>query len=283
MSRKLFDKAAMLIPLMSILIAGSYLGYRYWDYRTAELEYDRIAGYIEDQQNLRTIPNSQQGYATEFQSEDRPEDSEEAAVNTDTVDETVSVPSVDWEELLTISKDIKAWINIPGLDISYPVVQGKDNDQYLHHMPNGEYKYAGSIFMDYKNSPDFMDLNTIIYGHNMDSGAMFGKFRTFGQEIYEKDPIVWICVPGKAMQYRVFSYHISIVGDESYTLFPEEYSLYPLKADKWIKSEADRSDITSPLPDRYEKRVVTLSTCATRSNQRRVIQAVLVKEYKTGT
>lgn len=35
---------------------------------------------------------------------------------------------------------------------------------------------SGSIFMDYMNQKDFSDFNTIIYGHHMDGGAMFGDF-----------------------------------------------------------------------------------------------------------
>jgi len=55
-------------------------------------------------------------------------------------------------------------------------VQSEDNSTYLMRNPRGEYSLSGSIFMDYMNQKDFSDFNTIIYGHHMDGGAMFGDF-----------------------------------------------------------------------------------------------------------
>lgn len=60
--------------------------------------------------------------------------------------------------------------------MDYPIVQSEDNSTYLMRNPRGEYSLSGSIFMDYMNQKDFSDFNTIIYGHHMDGGAMFGDF-----------------------------------------------------------------------------------------------------------
>lgn len=84
---------------------------------------------------------------------------------------------VDFESLQSINPEVIAWIQIPALDISYPVAKGTDNAYYLHHMINGETNKSGSIFMDYHNQEDFTDRNTIIYGHNMRDGSMFGPWK----------------------------------------------------------------------------------------------------------
>ena len=279
--RKLIRNAYIWIPVTAFMISGIYLGYRYWDYRTAESGYEEMADrYVhrnghavkkadsspEDFQDTGIEPAKSAGAVGEERTEDLPD---------------IDIPIIDWEMLKKEGKDIKAWLEIPSLDIRYPVVKGSDNDEYLHHLPSGEYKYAGSIFMDCQNSDAFTDVNTIIYGHNMDSGAMFGKFRNFSQEDYDKDPYIWICIPGKAMLYQITGYHIAHVGDETYTLFSGYQP--PEKAEEWIRVETGKSSIISPLPDEYVPRIVSLSTCASRSDERRVLQAVLVREYTTVT
>ena len=69
--------------------------------------------------------------------------------------------------------DTVAYLDMPGASIAYPVVQGTDNDHYLHYAFDGTKNYMGSIFMDVANQPDFSDQNTVIYGHNMKKPGMF--------------------------------------------------------------------------------------------------------------
>ena len=67
-----------------------------------------------------------------------------------------------------------AGLKFETLDISYPIVQTTDNDHYLHYTFEGQRNANGAIFLEHTNSSDFEDCNTIIYGHNMRNGSMFG-------------------------------------------------------------------------------------------------------------
>ncbi|MCC8102296.1 MAG: class B sortase [Clostridiales bacterium] len=87
--------------------------------------------------------------------------------------------SIYWDALSASYDDCVAWIQIPAVEISYPVMQAEDNDYYLHRSPDGNYIYAGSIFMDYQNDSYLEDYNTVIYGHNMRDGSMFAKLKQF--------------------------------------------------------------------------------------------------------
>ena len=122
-----------------------------------------------------------------------------------------------------MNPDVIAWIDIPGLSISYPVVQGTDNAYYLHHLFTGEYNSSGSIFADWHNQPDFADPNTIVYGHNMKNGSMFGTLSHYqDQALWEENPYFYLYVPGKVMEYQIFSCYAGYVGSEAYTYaFPE--------------------------------------------------------------
>ena len=76
------------------------------------------------------------------------------------------------------------WITVPGTDVDYPFTQAADNDYYLRRGLDGSYLYAGVPFLDYRCAPDFSDGNTILYGHNLRNGTMFGTLESFKDESF---------------------------------------------------------------------------------------------------
>lgn len=83
------------------------------------------------------------------------------------------------DELLEINPDTAAWLTIYGTNIDYPVMQGENDNEYLNKTATGEYLISGSIFMATRNSKDFSDPYTLIYGHHMANGSMFGDIEKF--------------------------------------------------------------------------------------------------------
>ena len=79
--------------------------------------------------------------------------------------------------------DIVGWITVPDTNIDYPIVQAEDNDYYLRRDLNGEPAKPGTIFMDYRCAGDGSGYS-IIYGHNMKSGSMFGTLKRFGDRAF---------------------------------------------------------------------------------------------------
>lgn len=77
-------------------------------------------------------------------------------------------------DMSAISDDVVAWLTIYDTNIDYPVMQGENNMEYLNKDPFGEYSLAGSIFLDSRNASDFSDPYSLIYGHHMEYGRMFG-------------------------------------------------------------------------------------------------------------
>lgn len=69
----------------------------------------------------------------------------------------------------------KAWLTIPDTQVNYPIMQGKDNLEYINKDCFGKYSLSGSIFADFQNKPDFTDKYNLLYGHHMDKGLMFGS------------------------------------------------------------------------------------------------------------
>ena len=93
--------------------------------------------------------------------------------------------NVDFASLKSINDDVIGWIYMEALpQISYPMVQGKDNNMYLHQTYEKNYNFAGTIFIDYENKRDFSDCNTLVYGHNMKNGSMFRDVARFTDATY---------------------------------------------------------------------------------------------------
>ncbi len=83
-----------------------------------------------------------------------------------------------------ITGNMVAWLTIGGTDIDYPVMQGIDNFEYLDKDPYGDFSLSGSVFLDARNSPDFSDAYSLIYGHHMEGGLMFGALDNYLDESF---------------------------------------------------------------------------------------------------
>ena len=112
---------------------------------------------------------------------------------------------------MKLNKDVVGWIKIFDTHISYPVVQGKDNQEYLNKDVFGEFSFSGSIFLDYRNACDFTDSYSIIYGHQI---TLFACVETqeFNNKIYNpivqgKDNLDTLLkyIKDEAVQYRDIS------------------------------------------------------------------------------
>ena len=190
--------------------------------------------------------------------------------------EPVECP-VDFARITEECPDCYAWIRIPDTNIDYPIVQSPtDNSFYLDHNPYGDYEYAGAIFTENLNARDFNDPNTVIYGHNMKNGSMFGQLRLFTkQETLDKNPYFWMFTPNFIFQYRIISCAVvGITGDPYTTRFTEE-DFQKFIDDTLSRSEIDCGDVTVTTSDR----LMTLSTCTGDSSTRRILQGVLEQVY----
>lgn len=115
---------------------------------------------------------------------------------------------------LTGNDDIVAYIYIAGTTIGYVVLQGENNIAYLHRDMFGQRNAAGSVFLDYLNSSDFTDPNTIIYGHNMRNQTKFYSLRYYiyeetGSDFLQAHPYIMIMTAGEVLVYEIFSVFIT--------------------------------------------------------------------------
>ena len=164
------------------------------------------------------------------------------------------------------------WILIPGTRVSYPVVQGTDNSYYLDHTWRGGKNSVGAIFMDYRNSGDLSDFNTIIYGHRMNNRSMFGTLSQYKSRSYwQAHPYVYLTDDSGTHRYEIFAAGEVSVDSDVYRLGLRSSSGRQSFLDSCLSLSALNTGVT---PHVYDK-VLTLSTCTGNGHATRwVVQAV---------
>lgn len=87
-------------------------------------------------------------------------------------------------ELAAVNPDVRGWLTLDDTHIDYPLLQAQDNMKYINTDIYGEFSLSGSLFLDYRNAPDFSDFYSLVYGHHMDAEVMFGELAYFLEEDY---------------------------------------------------------------------------------------------------
>ena len=221
---------------------------------------------------------------TEIESETEPET--ETETETETEAETEPVPQISFEEMISsvnldalrvYNNDVVGWIAVPYSALSYPIVQGDDNDYYLNHTWNKKLNSVGAIFMEHLVSPDFTDFNTIIYGHRMGNGTMFNSLAYYSNYFYwQSNPYIYIVTDEGIRRYDIYATYEASVDSITYALGITESD----DKQEFIKHTLDSSVINTGIVPTEDDLILTLSTC-TRSGStstRWVVHAILNTE-----
>ena len=171
-------------------------------------------------------------------------------------------PEVDFTALAAVNPDVTAWLYGPDTGISYPVVQGTDNDYYLDHLLDGTANSAGCLFVDTSCRPDFSGHNTVIYGHRMKNGTMFAALGNYQEQVYyDAHPVFLLVTPEGRYVVELFSGYVADTAESAWMLdFSDEQAYLA-----WLEEVGEKSAFSSKVSPRAEDRVVTLSTCSVHS------------------
>ncbi|MDM0480673.1 class B sortase [Clostridium perfringens] len=164
------------------------------------------------------------------------------------------------KNLKNINPDYRFWIKVEGTNIDFPVVQGEDNDFYLHHNFNKEKSFSGSIFVDSENNLND-DSNIVVYGHNMRNDTMFAQIKHFKNEnFFNANKYVTLYRDGKKSKFEIFS-----VYQENAKDLESEIKINFSNKDeyeKYLKGQEEKSLFKREGIDLNSKdRILTLITC----------------------
>ena len=172
--------------------------------------------------------------------------------------------SVDFARLKSINSDVCAWLQGQGNIVNYPVVQGRDNDYYLKHLINGSYNTNGTLFVHAQNH-FLQDDVTYIFGHHMQSGAMFGSLKKYDSSAYYRsNPEFKLYTPGKTYTLRIYAVFYGTGSDRITFNYSNASSFNTAMA-----AYASRSIHKPQISVSYGDKFVCLSTCAYHVNDGR--------------
>lgn len=167
---------------------------------------------------------------------------------------------IDHEQLAGINGDYQFWLYGAGTPIDYPVVQCGNNSYYMDRMFNRKANKAGTLFVDYRNLPDFADPNTLIYGHHMRDSSMFHSLTDYeSRGFYEAHPWMLAVRADEILLIEIFAGYVTDGRDHCYDIaLSDETDMREFVAAVKEKSNFDaRVEI-----DCARDHLVTLSTCA---------------------
>lgn len=202
---------------------------------------------------------------------------EEAVTLVEPEDEETSV--IDSDLLLAMNPDYVFWIEIPGTEISYPVVQTANNSDYLRTSFNGEYRVGGCIFMDAACPSDLSGRNTVIYGHRMYDGSMFSGLKGYLDPDFAKEHAeLRIYLERETRTYTLFSVRRTDAWDNYSRMTFENDEEY----EEWMADQKKRSVYGSWITIQTSANAVTLVTCAGDGSERLAVTWIQAdsNEYK---
>lgn len=217
-----------------------------------------------------------------------PEGSELVDTNTgdsfELVENTFNLLAPDWGTIKAQYPNAVAWIRIPGTDIDYAIAQSDDNSYYLTHTIDDKKSKMGWLFLDYRNTTDFLASNIVVYGHNMANGTMFGTIPHMMREPWVNDKnnqYIYFSTETETAVYQIHS--IMRVDSDSVKYNQTSISssemvdyLAKMRGYNLVKELSYSSDAYEPFD-----RVITLSTCADAfGTEKLVVQGILIHTQK---
>ena len=185
-------------------------------------------------------------------------------------------PPPDLEGQRKINSDVYAWIRVPGTMVDYPVLQHKSDDTYyLNHDIHGRQTVGGALFTERAyNGTGFTDPVTIIYGHKLKSGAMFGQLQAVYSDPagFAANPVIQLWLEDRQLEYRIFA---ALPYDNRHILYQYDFSnarafqmfFRNVFATRAMGANFDES--LQPVPG--EDHVLILSTCLKGDNTKRYL------------
>ena len=237
--RKIF-KIINIVLISVFVIAAFNIGKIYYDYNKADSTYTQI-------QNKYVVPK------------DGSSVSDTTTDNENQQTEEAELPiTIDFDSLLNRNPDVIGWIYCPDTIINYPVVQGKNNDQYLRKDLDGKYLVSGTLFADYRNGILGEDANYIIYGHNMKNGTMFSMLAKYKQQsYYDQHPVMYYLTPSGNYKLELFAGLVVKRDNKIYVPNQSKEEFAEL-----ITEYRAKSTFKSDVELEYNDIIVTLSTCS---------------------
>lgn len=248
------NAAVNLAAVLALLLCGSYGAYALWDNEQVLTAASDVQADM-----LRLKPSA-------VQPEGEPDN------------------SAAFGELRKINPDVCGWITMEGTNIDFPVLHGENNMLYINRDVYGNFSLAGSIFLDSRNAPSFSEAYTLLYGHHMADGNMFGdldKYKEAG--FFSEHRTGTLILPDATYALEVLSCMLVSASDK--TIFDPESaqtSIGPLLDHAREKAIRFHEDALEQARNARDTKLIALSTCSSEYTDARTIVLARVVPVSPG-
>ena len=186
---------------------------------------------------------------------------DESKVTKESTKRMIQVKSLQQE-----NSDVVGFLEIENTNISYPVVQGNDNEYYMTHNYKKEKSKNGAIFLDKDYDWNIPSNNYLIYGHNLNNGTMFQELLKYANESYYKEhPTISFTTADEEGVYDIISIFRSKVYYTTDNVFKYYFFINPKTKEEYndyIKNIKEISLYNIEQTSDYGAQLITLSTCS---------------------
>ncbi|MBQ9390809.1 MAG: class B sortase [Lachnospiraceae bacterium] len=189
-----------------------------------------------------------------------------AQINSRVVDPSTLTVLPEYQQYLAQNPEFVGWLIVPDTQVNYPVLQRQsDNDYYLNHGFDGKEDSTGTLFMDYRCDYVNPKTNTIIYGHNMNNGSMFGELKKYLDEsFYNTHKIISFDTLYEKREYEVVAVCLSKVeyqDDNNFRYYNFINADNDTEYDAFLRTVKNLSVYGDNINIQKTDKLLTLSTC----------------------
>lgn len=187
--------------------------------------------------------------------------------------------TASFEELQAINPDVKGWITLDHTSIDYPVLQGENNFSYINTDVYGDFALTGSIFLDADCDAGFRDRYSLLYGHHMENGRMFGDLDLYkGENFFRENTTGTLILPDRTYHLEVFAC-LLVPASEEAIFEPGQWKENPAGLVSFVREQAlhlheETLDALCGTPD---AQILAMSTCSAEFTDARTILLAWMK------
>lgn len=194
-----------------------------------------------------------------------------------------------YARLYARNQDFVGYLEADGIGLSLPVVQTRNDGDYLYKNFDKQQTKYGCPFVSCLNRIDALDTNTVIYGHHMNNNTIFGTLDNYkSMDGYKKAPVIHFNTLYHDYSWKVFAVFITNAepAEDGGYLFNYFFTNLPSeeKRASYLNELAQRSIYDTGVDVQPGDRLLTLSTCSHEFNEARlVVVARLVRPGESET
>lgn len=258
-TKEIIRKIIFFVALIVLIVCGVILGGRFIERQKSDGTYNELNQWKTEMENMENTEENWDKIKAQYPDVDFPEGM-----------------NIKWARLYAANQDFVGWINIPGTNISYPIVQGKDNAEYLYLDFNRQDTNYGNPFMDYRNDIQDLDKNTIIYGHHMRDNMIFAPLKEYkSTSTFQKSPIIELSTLYDDYTFKIYGVFFTNAYPEQNNGYVFNFMHTSFGSNdnfmEYIEQVDMRKLYTTGVDIKPTDKIITLNTCAYEFTEARLV------------